>query len=102
MLNELQFESLPNSIHFGVGYVTKKNRGNNLLGILKKEQIVILSKINKNITEAYVDIFENNIPAIKINEKLDFKIISRKETSSKDILIYLPSNKKILMKKELK
>lgn len=100
-LQLLQFEYKPNAIHFGVGYVKKEYRGNNLLGILKQEQINYLIGKNSNISEAFVEIFGNNLPAIKTNLKLGFEINEIKESADKDIFLYLPDNTKLLLKKML-
>lgn len=100
-LQVLQFEYKPNAIHFGVGYVKKEYRGNNLLGILKQEQINYLIGKKSTISEAFVEIFGNNLPAIKTNLNLGFEINEIKESADKDIFLYLPDNTKLLLKKML-
>lgn len=101
MLNDLHFDYKSNSIFMGAGYVRNEYRGNNMLMILKKKNIDFILNKNPEIKEAYVDIFSCNTPAIRTNEKMGFKIIKTKQSNNNDILDYLPSNKKLLLKKEL-
>ncbi len=89
------------SIQKGAGYIIKEFRNKNLFQILTNEIIEQLLKENPNVTEAYTQIYGCNIPAIKANEKVDFKIVLTRESLNDEILNYLPSNKKLLLKKEL-
>ena len=99
VIREIHIEYTPNSIQIGAGYVSKEFRGNNLLGILTFEIIDRLLKTKTDVSEVYAQIFDCNIPSIKTYEKENFKVIMVKESLNKEILHYLPSNKKILMKK---
>jgi hypothetical protein len=101
IIRDLNIDTLPDTIQIGVGYVSKENRGNNLLGLLVDEKIKLLSEIRPDISEIYAQIFNCNTPALKTFEKLNFKKVMMKESSREDITQYLPSNKKFLMKKEL-
>ena len=73
----------------------------NLVNLLIDELILYLQKAISDLSVMYVQVFANNIPAIRAYEKANFKVESTKKTSNKEILKYLPSDKKILMKKEL-
>jgi len=101
IVSGLHIDYLPNTIQIGAGYVTKENRGNNLLGSLISKQIEILSHNRPDITEVYDDMFGCNKPAIRTDEKLGFKKFMVKESSKKDIINYLPSNTKIVMQKTI-
>jgi len=101
IIREIHIEYTYNSIQIGAGYVSQEFRGNNLLGILNNEIINRLSKSKPDVSEVYAQIFSCNVPSIKTYEKANFKVIMVKEASNKEILHYLPSDKKILMKKEL-
>lgn len=101
IIREIHIEYTQNSIQIGAGYVSKEFRGNNLLGILNSEIIERLARANPDVSEVYAQIFGCNVPSIKTYEKASFKLIMVKEASNKEIINYLPSDKKILMKKEL-
>jgi len=101
IIQEIHIEYLTGSIQLGLIYVTKVFRGLNLAKMLIDERIKQLKKTNPDIGEMYVQVFGNNQSAIKLYKKAKFKTILTKESSTPEILCYLPSNRKILMKKEL-
>jgi len=101
VISDLHIEYYPGTIQIGAGYVAKEFRGNNLLGILTARIIERLSETNRGVSQIYTQIFDCNTPSIRTNEKLNFKVVMLKESSNEEIINYLPSNKKILMKKEL-
>lgn len=101
IIREIHIEYYPSTIQIGAGYVASKYRGQKLLGMLNTEIITRLVNIQPNISSVYAQIFSCNTPSIKTYEKAGFIIVSEKESANKEILKYLPSNKKILMKKEL-
>ena len=73
----------------------------NLVSLLINEQATRLKQLKPSILEIYVQVFGNNVPAIKAYEKANFKIQFSKESINKNILKYMPSDKKLLMKREL-
>jgi ribosomal protein S18 acetylase RimI-like enzyme len=97
---ELHFECIPNTIQIGLVYVTPAFRGMNLVSLLIDNQIKRLTRHNRNISEIYVQVYGNNIPAIRTYERANFKIQLIKESANEDIINYMPSSKKILMKRE--
>ncbi len=101
IVSELNIEHKIDSIQIGVVYVAEKFRGNNLVNLLIGEKIEHLQKSYQDIKMAYVQVFSNNIPAIKAYEKANFTIAYIKEASNKDILKFLPSEEKILMQRLL-
>lgn len=101
IIQELHIEYIPNSIQIGLVYVTKSHRGQNIASLLIDEQISRLLQMNKKPEGIYVQVFGNNLPAIKAYEKANFKKILIKESYNKDILSYMPAERKILMKREL-
>ena len=88
-------------MQIGAGYVASEFRGNNLLFLLTKEIIARQLHSSRNLTHCYAQIFSCNVPSIKTFEKANFNLIAIKESSSESILNYLPSNKKLLMAKDL-
>lgn len=101
MIREIHVEYLPNTIQIGAGYVASEFRGNKLLGLLNTEIIRRLLQIKPDILTVWAQIFSCNTPSIKTYEKANFIVVTTKESSNNEILNYLPSNKKIVMKKLL-
>jgi hypothetical protein len=101
IIREIHIEYMPNTIQIGAGYVAEEYRGNKLLGLLNDEIITKLIQFEPKVSSICAQIFSCNIPSIKTYEKANFKVIMIKESFNEEILHYLPSNKKILMKKEL-
>jgi ribosomal protein S18 acetylase RimI-like enzyme len=101
ILKELRIEYLPDTIQFGLAYVLSEFRGNNLAGILIEEQISRLSHDHPEISECYLQVYGSNVPAIRAYERIGFKTVFIKESTNIDILDYMPSKSKILMKRDI-
>ena len=101
LLREVHIDYIQGSIQKGAGYIIEEYRHKNIFGLLTSELINSLVKTNPDVSEIYTQIYGCNTPAIKANEKANFNSVMIKESANKEILRYLPSNKKILMKKEL-
>jgi len=101
IIRDLDIEYFPNTIQLGAGYVVSEFRGKGLLGLLESEIIARLAQTNPNVKQVWAQIFYCNIPSIRTFEKANFELVLTKESSNEEILKYLPSNKKVLMKKEL-
>jgi ribosomal protein S18 acetylase RimI-like enzyme len=100
IVKELHIEYIPNSIQIGLVYVSASYRGQNLACLLIDEQINRLLQRNVKPTGIYVQVFGNNLPAIKAYEKANFRKVMDKASFHKDILNYMPAYNKILMKRE--
>jgi len=100
--SELSIEPISGSLSIGAGYVHPKHRGKGLLRRLTELHIEDAMKIDPPPKEIYTQIFSNNTPAIKTNEKLGFKTIAVYHAKTESIARLLPSNKKILMMRILK
>jgi len=101
VIRDVHIEYIPNSIQIGAGYVAKEFRRNGLLGILNKELIESLANTINGEKVIYAQIFPLNLPSMKTYEKAGFDIILTKKSNNEEILKYLPSNEKILLKKVL-
>ena len=82
-------------------YVSPDYRKLGLSNMLIEEQIKRLLQTNKNVSEAQVQVFGNNLPAIHAYKKAKFEIVLEKTSNNKEAELYFPSNKKILMRKIL-
>lgn len=101
MIREIHIEYTPETIQIGAGYVAPGFRGHKLLGLLSDEIIKRLAAANPEVSTVWAQIFSCNTPSIRTYEKAGFVEVSRKESSNKEILHYLPSDIKVLMKKDL-
>ena len=102
ILKDVHIEHLNNSIQLGLVYVKKKYRGMGLVSLLIDRHTGFLKQKRKEITEVYVQVFSNNLAAIKAYEKAGFSIVKSKKSSNKIILKLLPFNEKTLMLRKLK
>ena len=98
---ELHIDYLPNSFQIGAGYVAESFRGRQILGLLTEELINQLTTQYPSVKEIYAQIFDCNIPSLKTYQRAGFEIINTKISEAKEITHYLPSSKKILLKKNL-
>ena len=101
VVQELNIDYTPGSIQKGAGYILRDFRNQNLFQILTNQIIERLAGNNPDVSKAYTQIYGCNIPAIRANEKLGFMITVEKESSNIEILKYLPSNKKVVMEKNI-
>ncbi len=98
MLRELHIEYLQNSINIALVYVHSNARGLGLAGKLLKAALDKHRAKNAEMTQAYIQVFKNNIAAIGAYEKFGFETIEVKSSSHPDIIKYLPSDTKFLMR----
>lgn len=97
IVRDLYLEEKTNTIQIGMVYVSPLHRGNNLSYLLIEEQINRFLKIKPDITELEVQVFANNVAAIKAYKKSKFEIVKESLSKHEDALLYFPDNKKILM-----
>lgn len=102
ILKGVHIEHTNNSIQLGLVYLKKDFRGMGLVNLLIDSHIDFLKQKQKEITEVYVQVFSNNLAAVKAYKKVGFSVIKSKKSSNKTILNLLPFNEKTLMLRELK
>lgn len=101
IIKELHIEYIKNTIQIGAGFVDENYRGNRLLGILLEKIIEKNLKKHHDIKEVYAHIYDGNIASLKTFERLGFTIEMTIKASNKEIVKYLPSDKKHLLRKEV-
>ncbi len=99
VLQDIHIDYIKGTIQKGAGYIIKEYRNRHLFQILTNNIIEYLLESNPDVNEAYTQIYGCNIPAIKANEKVGFNIVLEKESSNEEILQFVPSNKKVMMRK---
>lgn len=102
LIKELHIEYVPNTIQVGLVYVAEEARGKGLVQKLLQEKMQQLRQSNKDVNEAYVQVFGHNVAAIKAYEKLGFRVSCSKTANTEEISKYLPSSSKLSMKLNLK
>jgi len=95
--SELIIEHVVGALSLVVAYVSPEHRGKNLFGLLADAHI----KRNPGVSELYLQVMANNLPAVRSYEKYGFTICQSKKTDDMRILNFLPFNEKLLMKKKL-
>jgi len=78
-------------------YVDKTQRGKSLTESLINQHIANALLAYPQLKKIQVQVFSNNIPAIKAYEKCGFKIAGTFKSDNNDILQSLPHNEKYLM-----
>jgi len=101
IVRDLHIECLRDTIQVGLVYVAPEFRGRNLVAMLIDKQVERLTKIRPDITRMYVQVMGNNAAAARAYERSGFEIVMTKESPHAQTTCYLPSNTRILMKKEL-
>jgi len=101
IVGDLHIEYINGTIQIGLVYVAHNARGKGLVPILIAHKISILKEKFPGIHEAFIQVFGNNIPAIKAYEKSGFEIITKKIASLPETTKYMPDSSKVLMKKNV-
>lgn len=93
-MSDLFIERIPGTLQFEYVYVNPAFRGQNIACKLIKS--IILSYAVP--IDIYIQVFSNNIAAIRCYEKVGFKTVKTHTASKQDINDYLPFHQKLLMK----
>ncbi|MBN1414274.1 MAG: GNAT family N-acetyltransferase [Bacteroidales bacterium] len=101
ILSGIYIDYIPGTIQKGAMYVAEEFRGKNLIGKLTNYIIEQLRNSHPEVKEVYTQVFSCNIAALKVYEKNGFEIVKSVESGDSRIFLYLPSNKKYLLKKTL-
>ena len=101
LVKELHIEYKDHSIQIGLVYVSAAFRGQGLANILIDAQVKQLMELSPGITESFVQVFGNNIAAIRSYEKSGYIVVLEKKSEDSRIIKYFPSSSKVLMKRVL-
>ncbi len=83
-------------------YIENCHRGRNITDQLIKLHTRNAKNKYPNLKKIHVQVFKNNIGAIKAYEKSGFKILKSYKSNENDILNFLPFGEKCLMEKKIK
>lgn len=102
VVRDLHIEYKSDTLQLGLVYVSASFRGQNLVKLLIDEQVRLSKEINPALSEMFVQVFADNVPAIRSYEKAGFETVLIKNAGNMRVGEYLPSSRKILMRKPLK
>lgn len=97
VVNDLHIEYINYTIQIGLVFVAPEARGKGLVTLLIDQTIRMLKEKYPGANEAYIQVFGNNLPAIRAYEKAGFEIIYRKNASLPETISYMPDSCKVLM-----
>ena len=101
IVRELHVDYIPMTVQIGACYVVKEYRGFGLIGLLIEFAINSLRNKYPDINSVWVQVFNCNIPSLKIFKKNGFVEVDSNESFNEQTINYLPSSKKYILKKEL-
>ncbi len=98
ILSQVSIEYIPGSLCIGIVYVKSDHRGKGLVSSLLVKHINQVENLNPK-PDVYIQVFGNNKAAIKAYKKLDFCEIKHIKSENREVVKYLPSNEKYLLKR---
>ncbi len=97
LLNEVNIDKEKGTRQFGLASVSEEARGRGIISRLFDYALKMDSENDASL-EVYLQVFANNAAGIKAYSRYGFEIIETKTCENLEILSYLPSNEKYLMK----
>lgn len=97
VISSILIEREKGSLQFEYLYVDENHRGNNLGRRLFEEHTSRAKSSHPDLKVIQLQVFHNNTGAIRLYERMGFKVKSIHGTDNKEVLNYLPDNKKVLM-----
>ena len=98
---EIQIDRELNTYQLEYAFVAEKHRGNRLINKIIEEMLNAVKTTNSDLKKSQVQVFANNISAIKTYQYSEFKIVQQKKSNNPEIMNYLPHHTKLLMERKL-
>jgi len=98
---EIQIDRELNTYQLEYAFVAEKHRGNRLINKIIEEMLNAVKTTNSDLKKSQVQVFANNISAIKTYQYSEFKIVQQKKSNNPEIMNYLPYHTKLLMERKL-
>lgn len=99
IIEDIQIARESFSLQIEYVYVVSNHRGKRLAELLIKEHIQNGLSTYPKLDKVQVQVFNNNHSAIKLYERIGFKIVKSYKSNNNRILEFLPSDEKLLMEK---
>jgi GNAT superfamily N-acetyltransferase len=101
ILSDIHIPRTINAIQLEIVYVKPEYRGNNLGETLEAKNIERLSALKDDISMVEGQIFGNNVASLNLHKKFGFEIVLEKQSENPEAGLYIPSNKKVLIRKHI-
>ena len=101
LIRNLQIKRETNTLQLEYLFVAPEHRGKRLADKLILQHISAAKKQFPSLKKAQVQVFKNNVGALKVYQNNGFEIVETFTSNEIEILSYLPSNEKYLMEKHL-
>ena len=101
IIRDVTVERESGTLQFEYLYISKEHRGKGLANLLIEEHVKKAVNIFPALEKAQVQMYGNNIAAIRTYEKSGFTISKSFISFNNEILLYLPYSEKILMEKHI-
>ena len=102
ILKDILIDRKPKTLQLEYLFLESSHRGRKITDQLIKLHIMNALKKSSNLKKIHVQVYKNNIGALKAYEKSGFKILKSYKSNENEILNYLPFGEKYLMEKKLK
>lgn len=99
VVRDLHIEYVQDTIQIGLVYIAQEARGKGLVPLLIDHKISLLRERFPDAGEVYIQVFGNNLQAIRAYEKAGFEMIYKKNASLPETGDYMPDSTKVLMRK---
>ena len=101
IVRDLHIEYKNHTLQIGLVYVAKEARGLGLVKFLLDKKIETVKNDFPEITEVNIQVFGNNVAAIRAYEKSGFHIIINKNATLPEIVNYMPGDSKVVMQRSI-
>lgn len=101
VVKDIQIEREKFSLQIEYVYVDAKHRGKRLAESLINEHIRMGALGYPELNKVQVQVFSNNQSAIKLYERVGFRIAKSFKSNNNEVLDFLPFNEKLLMEKNM-
>lgn len=99
VVKEIITEREPMALQFEYLYVSEEYRGKKLSDLLIKTHEENALKIYPELKKAQVQLYKNNVNAIKVYEKNGFSVAAESKSNHPQVLDFLPCDEKYVMEK---
>jgi len=101
VVRDLHIENKPGTLQIGLVYVKQAARGRNLASAMIDRTILEHQDNHPGLSQVYIQVFENNMAAIRAYIKAGFFVCYSKTASLSYTTDYMPHHCKVLMRKDI-
>lgn len=101
LIKDILIEREEKTLQLEYLYVENEHRGKNITKMLIEKHIEEAKNVFTDLNKVQVQVFKNNIGAIKVYQNCGFTIVQSFKVNDNTVLDYLPFNEKYLMERIL-